>query len=65
MNCDFYQDDNSEIWLVFVEDLIVRNLTKSPLEEREEEAIILQQRLKREKREEWRKLEKAEWKEFK
>ena len=65
MNCDFFQDDNGEIWLVHATEILVRPLLKSRLEIKQEEGILEQQRMQREKREELRKLEHAEWKEFK
>ena len=29
INCDFYQDDNGEIWLFHVEDVLIRPTMKS------------------------------------
>ena len=65
MNCDFFQDDNGEIWFVHATEILVRPLMKSRLELKQEEGILEQQKIQREKREELRKLEHAEWKDFK
>ena len=64
MNCDFFQDDNGEIWFMHATDILIRPLMKSRLEIKQEEGIMEQLKLQREKRAELRKLEHAEWKDF-
>jgi len=56
VNCDFFQDDNGEIWLFHATDILVRPRVKSQVEAREEDEILIQQRIKREKREEMQRL---------
>ena len=43
MNCDFYQDDNGEIWLFYAEDILYRPQMKSEFEIAEENQIKLKQ----------------------
>ena len=40
MNCDFFQDDNGEIWFVHATEILVRPLLKSRLELKQEEGIL-------------------------
>ena len=65
MNCDFFQDDNGEIWFMHATDILMRNKMKSKQEMKQEEEILEQQKIQREKRQEPKRLEYAEWKEFK
>ena len=40
MNCDFFQDDNGEIWFVHATEILIRPLLKSRLELKQEEGIL-------------------------
>ena len=39
MNCDFYQDDNGQIWLFYASDILQRPQMKSDFEIAEENTI--------------------------
>ena len=39
MNCDFFQDDNGEIWFMYATDILIRPLMKSRFEIKQEESI--------------------------
>lgn len=40
MNCDFFQDDNGEVWLFHAKDILVRPQIKSQAERDIEEDIL-------------------------